>query len=307
MVVTSMANRFIISSLVIIFALAGCENQSDLESESFSIGGNISGLNGDSLIIQNSAADDTTITENGHYTLLGTYSDQSTYNLSIVKQPTNPNQHCRLSKINGIVDGEDVIDADVTCLNTYSVNGEVFDLNSRGTITVGLNSSEYLEITEDGAFQFDMEIENGQSYNVIQSSDGQPVICDIVNGSGVIDSYAITDVYIYCNGVPVPALDPDKAAFRDNLWVPILIRYCTDCHREGGSGTGAFADPDSDIAYIAAMQNNRIDRNNPANSLLVTKLSTNRHMCWTYSLGAVDCVESARQMEGAISAWVNAN
>jgi len=97
----------------------------------------------------------------------------------------------------------------------------------------------------------------------------------------------------------------DCQGFNNQVWSTILVvQSCSGCHVEGGSGTGAFADSDVVVAYEAAKANNRIDRNDPTSSFLVTKV-TNNHNCWVQVAGQTDCVESGNRLASALENWLD--
>ncbi|WP_455200359.1 LamG domain-containing protein, partial [Kaarinaea lacus] len=102
----------------------------------------------------------------------------------------------------------------------------------------------------------------------------------------------------------------DCRGFRNQVWLDILARpeRCAGCHVEGGSGTGAFGQSDILIAYEAVKANNRIDRNDPVNSFIVTKVRDNNHNCWIEipnTGGQKDFAECGNQLGAALEAWLN--
>lgn len=296
--------------LLSVLALVGCSENSDPENPnpekieaSYSVGGIVSGLNGDSIIIQNNGADDTTITENGEYTLLAAYSDQSSYEISISKQPEDPNQNCSISGNSGTIDNADVVTVDIDCINIYPVSGQLYDLFNRSPIVISNNGTDIMELTADGLFEFINELEDGSTYNVVQTDDPQSVDCAIINGTGTISGGAVTDIKIYCNGVPVSDLLEDrKVSFVTLIYQPILRQYCITCHERGGNGVGQFADLDIDIAYHDAV---RLINVPDGESILVTKVQSG-HFCWPLT-GIPDCPSSTDELNTAISTWISEN
>jgi hypothetical protein len=101
----------------------------------------------------------------------------------------------------------------------------------------------------------------------------------------------------------------DCRGFRNQIWLDILAQpdNCAGCHVEGGSGTGAFGQSDVLVAYEAIKANNRIDRNDPTNSFLVTKVSDG-HNCWIEipnSNGQKDFAACGTVLGDALEAWLN--
>lgn len=269
----------------------------------FSIGGDVTGLNGDSFIIQNNNADDTTIYKNGAYVLFAKYSDQSEFNLSIVKQPIDPNQSCQLSYESGNIDGEDIVDVDIDCINVYTIGGEVVNLGDNGPIYLANNFVDFLEITGDGTFVFEQAIPDGDVYEVYQTLQPPQVQCNIVDNIGIVNSAPVTNILIDCSQlapVPVPVPvgpSPEMKAFLNDLYAPYLRNYCSGCHQLGGSGAGLFADSDPERAYREVLP--RIDRNDASQSLLVTRVQ-NGHNCWS------NCEDNANDIQSGISGMLAA-
>jgi hypothetical protein len=84
-----------------------------LPSGSFAIGGSVSGLTGDGLVLQNNGGDDLTITANGEYTFATPLEDGSSYTVTIATQPTG--QTCNLVNQSGVLDGASVTNVQVSC------------------------------------------------------------------------------------------------------------------------------------------------------------------------------------------------
>lgn len=98
-----------------------------------------------------------------------------------------------------------------------------------------------------------------------------------------------------------PARSADVTAFQVNLFNFIASNtVCAQCHAPGGSGAGAFANPnDVNLAYDAARANGRVNLEDPASSLMVTKFrSAGGHVCWLPT--NEDC---AQRLETWITNW----
>ncbi len=83
---------------------------------SFTIGGTVSGLAaGATLVLQNNGGDDLSITADGNFTFTSDLLDGSSYEVTVLSQPTSPNHTCTVSNGSGIVAGSDVTNVSVTC------------------------------------------------------------------------------------------------------------------------------------------------------------------------------------------------
>lgn len=82
----------------------------------FSIGGDVSGLTGAGLVLQNNLGDDLAISADGGFTFETQLDDGSTYAVTLLTQPTSPIQICSVSSSSGVLAGTDITDVIVTCI-----------------------------------------------------------------------------------------------------------------------------------------------------------------------------------------------
>jgi len=82
----------------------------------FSIGGNVSGLDGSGLVLQNNEGDDLSVFVDGGFTFSTLLDDGSDYAVSIKTQPTSPPQICTAGFANGTILGDDVSNINVICV-----------------------------------------------------------------------------------------------------------------------------------------------------------------------------------------------
>ena len=82
---------------------------------SYTVGGSVSGLAGSGLVLRNNGTDDLKIGANGDYTFATALNNGSAYAVTILTQPTEPDQLCKLSNASGRLDGADVVDVNVVC------------------------------------------------------------------------------------------------------------------------------------------------------------------------------------------------
>lgn len=89
------------------------------EGETYSVGGTVSGLEaGGSVTLQNNAGDDLTVNADGSYTFATELNDGTNYAVTVLTQPTQPDQVCTVSNGSGTIAGADVTDVDVSCVTT---------------------------------------------------------------------------------------------------------------------------------------------------------------------------------------------
>ncbi|PTY37783.1 hypothetical protein BGP77_14995 [Saccharospirillum sp. MSK14-1] len=80
--------------------------------------------------------------------------------------------------------------------NTYRIKGTVSGLN--GTLSLTLNDTETLNNRGNGTFEFTTELTDNSEYHVTHFGVPDDQLCDISNGTGIIDGNNITDVQVTC-------------------------------------------------------------------------------------------------------------
>ena len=165
----------------------------------YAVGGSVAGLNG-AVTLQNNGADDLELSADGDFSFTTLLDDGADYEVTVSSQPDG--QECTVENGAGILDGADVTDVTVTCINlTFTVGGTLTGLND--SITLQNNGGDDLELTEDGAFTFATPVDNGADYDVTISNQPTDQECTVTNGTGTIDSANVTNVAINCGGLPI--------------------------------------------------------------------------------------------------------
>jgi hypothetical protein len=148
-------------------------------ASTFIIGGNASGLSGTGLVLQNNAGDDLEVGANGTFAFATELNDGSTYAVTVLTQPANPDQTCEVIGGSGTLTGGNVTNIAVNC-NTHCIVNSVSAVTE--TSTAIHEACESLEIgsafkAENGASVFlsagseititpDFLIEQGATLNV---------------------------------------------------------------------------------------------------------------------------------------------
>jgi len=168
----------------------------------YSIGGTVTGLStGNNVIIQNNAGDDLTVGINGNFTFANVLNDNSAFAVTVLTQPTIPNQTCTASSNNGVLNGANIINISVNCvLNTYSIGGNITGLATGTSVFVQNNLGDDLEITANGAFSFATLLLNAVDYDVtvLTQPTSPDQICTLVNPTGTVNEADITNIEISC-------------------------------------------------------------------------------------------------------------
>jgi hypothetical protein len=87
-----------------------------ITTDTFSVSGTVSGLLGSGLVLQNNAADNLGIVADGDFTFPTPLVDGSDYAVTVFTQPGEPDQACEVSDGSGTINGVDITNVDVTCV-----------------------------------------------------------------------------------------------------------------------------------------------------------------------------------------------
>jgi hypothetical protein len=183
-------------------------------TDTFTVGGTVSGLEGDGLILQLNGGDDLAIDADGDFTFASPLADGSDYEVTILTQPDDPVQSCTVANATGALAGVDVDNIEVTCsTDTFTIGGTVSGLEGSGLVLQN-NGGDDLAIVADGDFTFDTPLPDGSDYEVtVQSQPANPnQTCEIAGGSGTLQGEDVADVAVTC-ATPALDLDLDAIAF----------------------------------------------------------------------------------------------
>jgi hypothetical protein len=179
----------------------------NLGASTYSVGGTVSGLTG-TVILQNNAGDDLSLSSNGSFIFATEMADSSAYAVTVSTQPTG--QTCTVTNGSGTIAAADVTDVVVTCVTdvipTYSVGGTVSGLT--GTVILQNNAADDLSLSSNGSFTFATELADSSAYAVTISTQPTGQTCTVTNGSGTIAAADVTDVGVACVNDTVPPVTP---------------------------------------------------------------------------------------------------
>ena len=178
----------------------------------YTIGGELSGLAGTGLVLQNNGADDLAPGANGSFTFSTPLNDASDYAVTVLTEPVDPSQACTVTNGSGTLAGKNITDVIVSCTtNTYTIGGSVSGLAGSGLVLQN-NAGDDLSIGANGDFSFDTPLVADTDYLVTVL--GQPTnpsqVCSVSNESGTVTDSDINDVAVIC------VTKPDKV-FSDSF------------------------------------------------------------------------------------------
>jgi hypothetical protein len=169
-------------------------------TNTYSVGGAISGLAGVGLVLQDNATDDLGAGASSAFTFPTKIASGKAYAVTVKSQPTSPSQTCTPTTASGTITNAAVTNVAVTCItNTYSVGGTVTGLVGTGMILED-NSADDLTISGNGSFTFATAIASGSTYNVtVLTQPGGPTqACSVSSASGTVTNGAVTTVAVNC-------------------------------------------------------------------------------------------------------------
>jgi len=169
-------------------------------TNTYSVGGAISGLAGVGLVLQDNATDDIGAGASSAFTFATKIASGKAYAVTVKSQPTSPSQTCTPTTASGTITNAAVTNVAVTCItNTYSVGGTVTGLVGTGMILED-NSAGDLTISGNGGFTFATAIASGSTYNVtVLTQPGGPTqACSVSSASGTVTNGAVTTVAVNC-------------------------------------------------------------------------------------------------------------
>ncbi len=176
----------------------------------YSVGGTVSGLGGNRLILQNNAGDDVSLNANGQFAFPTLLADGAAYAVTVKQDPIDKWQTCTVSAAaggdagapgdggagagSGTIRMANVTNIAVVCkTNTYPINVKVAGLKGAGLV-VQNNAGDDLPIAADGTFPFTMPVESGSPYvlTVKTQPAGPTQTCTFGAGGGDVAGAAVT-------------------------------------------------------------------------------------------------------------------
>ncbi|HEX7113859.1 MAG TPA: hypothetical protein VF193_01900 [Steroidobacter sp.] len=168
------------------------------ETGRFTVGGKVSGLDGDGLVLQNNGGDDLAISRNGPFEFATPLPDAARYNVTVRAQPSG--QACTVERPAGTVRGRDITDIEVRCrADRFTIGGTVSGLRGSGLV-LRVNGGDDRVITTNGPFAFSTAVASGTSYVVtVRAQPREPTqVCTVSNPAGVVQSANVTNVSVAC-------------------------------------------------------------------------------------------------------------
>lgn len=169
----------------------------------YSVGGTITGLANDGLVLQNDGGDNLNIDrDDTGFTMPTELYNDTAYDITVGTQPSG--QVCSVTNGNGRIDNADVTDIAVNCQTalSYDVSVTVTGLSGSGLVLQN-NGGDNLMVGGNTLHTFTTQILDGRMYNVTVAT--QPTspdqTCTVTSGSGVIAGSDVSDIIVTCEAV----------------------------------------------------------------------------------------------------------
>ena len=169
----------------------------------FTIGGNVTGLTGTGLVLQDNGGDNLPVTANGSFTFATSIASGKTYLVTVLTQPTNPGQTCTVTPSTATTVTANVTTVAATCTTnavTATIGGTVSGLAANTSVILQNNGGDSLTVTANGSFTFKTPVTgptDAYAVTVLTQPTSPNQICTVASGSGNA-SANVTNVAVTC-------------------------------------------------------------------------------------------------------------
>ncbi len=185
-------------------------------TNSYGVGGTVSGLAGSGLQLQNGVAGAAIpIAANGAGQTYLSLPSNTPYNILVKTQPTTPSQTCVVANPTGTVTNAAVTNVNVTCsTDMYTIGGTISGYTGSGLVLKN-NGGDNLAVASNGTtFTFATKLINGAAYAVTVGTQPQTPaqFCVVQNGTGNVAAANVTNVAISCRNEGTFAYTVDQVS-----------------------------------------------------------------------------------------------
>ena len=233
----------------------------------YTIGGNVTGLQGGGLMLQLNGAESLQVGASGSFVFTGKVATGGSYAVSVKTQPSTPPQTCTVTSGSGTVASANVTNVAVACsTNAYKVGGTVMGL--AGNIVLQNNQGDDITVSADGTFEFPTAVVSGGSYAVTIKTQPDTKICTVTGDTGQVTSGPVTSVMVTCaSPTTCKALKTSNPAAADGTYaidpdgsgpLPEVMAFC-DMTTDGGGYTS--------VAVKTGISTSRFDQPNSCTAM----------------------------------------
>jgi hypothetical protein len=172
-------------------------------TNTYSIGGSVTGLTGSGLVLQDNAGNDLAVAAGSStFTFSTAIASGANYQVTIKTRPTAPTQTCSVTAATGTVVSSNVTNVVVTCTTTtYTVGGSITGLTSSGLVLENNAADDLTVAATSTSFTFATAIASGASYSVSVKTQPAGLTCAVTSASGTVSAAPITNVAVACTAV----------------------------------------------------------------------------------------------------------
>lgn len=191
---TSLCTRSLIV-IALAGALAGCGGGSN--ATNVSLGGNVSGLTADNLVLTDSLSLNTvTLAANTtSFTFPSQINIGASYAVTVQTQPAGLT--CNIANASGIAGTSNITNVQVTCVPNHNVGGTISGLTTAGLELVDGNNF-VRPAANDTTFVFPNKVGEGNAYGVTILTQPASLTCSVQNGTGFVSTTDVTNVQVIC-------------------------------------------------------------------------------------------------------------
>ena len=162
-------------------------------TNSYVVGGTVTGLFGNGLILQNNGGHDVAISGSGTFAFTPPLLSGDLFAVTVKANPTNPSQTCTVTGGSGTITNAN-INAQVSCASTpFPVSVNVTGVAGSGLVLQD-NAGDNLAVPVDGAYMFATPVRSGLTFAVTVLS--QPInpwqTCTVAMPSGTMAAAGVT-------------------------------------------------------------------------------------------------------------------
>ena len=167
----------------------------------FLVGGSVAGIDGsDGIELTLNEGTPLPVNADGGFLFPEALADGAAYEVEISRTPTN--RVCEVTGGSGLIDGDDVLDVQVTCgplpPAQVPVSGTVAGLGDGKNVGLRLNVGVAYAVSANGAFAFPQTVATGSNYTVTVATQPVGQQCTLENDTGVVPNGGVTDVQVTC-------------------------------------------------------------------------------------------------------------
>jgi hypothetical protein len=184
-----MKSFLLASTVVALLSLAACGGGGSIgtQTQTFTIGGNVSGLTAAGLVLQNNGGDDLSVGATGPFTFHTPINSGTAYNVTVSAQPSG--QTCTVTNGNGTA-AANVTSVTVTCVagsSNVTINIVVSGLTaSTPGLVIEDNGINPLDVPGNGTYP--LTVPSGTPYDITVQTQPTGATCAVTNGSGTANS-----------------------------------------------------------------------------------------------------------------------